>query len=304
MGVPPPPAILVATDRRLERIAADGTRTTVVDAPVTCVHDGYAIVGGHSLALVDDTTAEAVAEAPSGTTLKCVAATSDGAVVGTDGGHVLRLADDRLVPVASFDELPGRRGWYTPWGDPADTRWLSAAGDEVWAAVHVGGIHRSDDGGRTWSETTFTVDDDVHQVVALGDGRAVAACAAGCAVTGDGGATWTITAAGLPVRYARGVTVAGDGGVLLGIADGPSGGQPNVVRADAPGDDFAPVDGLPQPLGGIVDTGYLAAEGDVAVAVTPAGVLLWSGDNGRTWSRYGAGDTRAAGHPTAVALAH
>src|SRR5205085_6124137 len=100
----------------------------------------------------------------------------DGTVmVGVAGAHLVRLTGAGLAErVGSFDDVPGRDRWYTPWGGPPDTRSLAAAHGVVYANVHVGGIARSRDGGHSW-EPTIDVDADVHQVLAA-DERVLAAC--------------------------------------------------------------------------------------------------------------------------------
>ena len=76
----------------------------------------------------------------------CVVPTAAGVLVGTEQAHLLRLAGDKLVPVASFDTAEGRVSWYTPWGDPADVRSIAGAlAGTIHVNVHVGGVVRSRD---------------------------------------------------------------------------------------------------------------------------------------------------------------
>ena len=103
--------------------------------------------------------------------LTCVV-TVDGVVfAGAAGPRMLRLGDgpggDRvLAPLAGFDAVPGRDEWHQV-GSPLEVRSLSATADgaALLANVHVGGILRSDDGGRSW-HPTIDVDADVHEVQA------------------------------------------------------------------------------------------------------------------------------------------
>ena len=55
----------------------------------------------------------------------------------------------------------GRDRWYTPWGGPPDTRSMTSADGKVYANVHVGGVVRSADAGRTWQPTALDIDADV-----------------------------------------------------------------------------------------------------------------------------------------------
>lgn len=137
----------------------------------------------------------------------CLVAADGAVLVGTIGAHLLRLEGGRLEPVRSFDEAEGRDKWYTPWGDPADTR--SLARDDagaLFANVHVGGILRSADGGGSWEPTVIDIDSDVHQVIAW-PGRAgwvLAATAVGLARSEDAGASWRFDTEGLHARPTSG----------------------------------------------------------------------------------------------------
>src|SRR5262249_34000608 len=122
----------------------------------------------------------------------CLALTRDGLWVGTEEAHLFRLADDRLARIEAFETVDGRAEWYTPWGDPADVRSISVAVDgAVYVNVHVGGVVRSRDAGRTWTPTV-DIEMDVHQVLAHPSRAEVvlAAAAEGFGVSHDGGASW------------------------------------------------------------------------------------------------------------------
>lgn len=234
--------------------------------------------------------------APGGLTLTCVAAVPDGhvtALVGTAGGHVLLFRGGAgFERSAGFDQADGRQEWYTPWGAPADVRSASANDDgTLLVNVHVGGILRSTDHGVSW-RPTIDLHADVHQVVALGDARAVAACAMGLATSDDDGITWTLHDDGLHATYARAVAVAGDM-VLLSVSEGPGGARSAIYRR--PLDGSGPLErcnaGLPDDLGGNVDTGWLAGGSDGAAAfVTASGRVFGSDDAGGTWEPLGSVD--------------
>ena len=92
---------------------------------------------------------------------------------------MLRLDGAALVPLPGFDAVPGRDAWH-PVGSPLEVRSLTATADgaALLANVHVGGIVRSDDGGRSW-QPTIDVDADVHEVRAHpSNGEVVMAAAA------------------------------------------------------------------------------------------------------------------------------
>jgi hypothetical protein len=233
----------------------------------------------------------------------CLLRRPGGLLVGTEGAHLLRLEGRALRPVESFDTAPGRRRWYTPWGDPADTRSLSPdAAGRVYVNVHVGGIVRGlHDGGQTGSwQATVDIDADVHQVLAhpAVPGLVFAAAAIGFGTSRDGGDTWTFTTDGLHASYLRAVAVAGES-VLVSASTGPGSRRAALYRrrvaSDAPFERCR--DGVPEWFRQNVDTYCLAAAGPTVVAGTDDGVVYRSRDEGRRW------ETLAEGLPSVTCLA-
>ena len=98
--------------------------------------------------------------------LNCVWPTAAGLLVGADEATLLRLEDGSLRSIDAFEKVSGRDRWYTPWGGPPDVRSISEDPERaIFVNVHVGGIVRSTDGGKTF-EPTIDIDTDVHQVLA------------------------------------------------------------------------------------------------------------------------------------------
>jgi len=216
----------------------------------------------------------------------CLAATPDALLVGTARAHLLRLEDDRLVPVPSFDKAEGRDAWYTPWGAPADVRSISAgAGGTLYVNVHVGGVLRSADSGVSW-RPTLDIEEDVHQVLALPHhpGLVLVAAAEGFAVSHDGGDSWRWENDGLHAHYCRAVALADDT-VLLSASTGHHGRRAAVYRrALVGGTRFERCEGgLPDWFGDNVDTGCLAADGSTVVLGTGDGSVFRSNDRGAHW---------------------
>jgi hypothetical protein len=229
---------------------------------------------------------------PEDMALTCVAALPDparAALVGSEGAHVfLYRGDGAMQPVSSFDTAEGRPDWYTPWGGPPDVRSASSSPEgTLLVNVHVGGILRSTDEGTSW-QPTIDIHTDVHQVLALGGGRAVAACAAGLATSEDDGVTWAIHDEGLHATYARAVAVAGET-LLLSVSAGPGGQEAAIYRRPLSGGPFERCGGgLPSDLGGNVDTAWLVGAGDGTAAVaTKNGTVFVSRDEGATWETGG-----------------
>jgi len=266
-------SVLVGTPTGRVRVG-DGV-VELEGEPVTALAGEWALTGGRALWRGTERVADL--DGPAAT---CVLPTSAGVFVGTEEAHLLRFVDGVVEQVVSFDEAEGRDGWYTPWGAPPDVRSLSAAPDgSLYVNVHVGGILRSTDGGRSW-RPTIDVDSDVHQVTAAGD-ELLAATAYGLARSADGGREWRFVTAGLHATYSRAVAVAG-GSVLISVSRGP-GGEESALYRLVDGAFERCRRGLPEWFGGNVDTACLAASGDTVAAGTGDGSVYVSTDAGRSW---------------------
>lgn len=244
----------------------------------------WALATGSTLLQAADGRWEAVAEVP-GNAGTCIGVAGGEVLVGTAEAGLLRLRGGAVEPVASFDKAPERDAWYTPWGGPPDTRSISAAPDgTLYVNVHVGGILRSRDGGGSW-EPTIDVDADVHQVLAHPDmpGVVLAAAAVGLAWSRDGGASWTVEKDGLHASYARAIAVSGST-TFLTASMGPRAGRAAVYRRALDGGVFERCrEGLPDWFSSNIDTGCLAAAGDLVVFGTEEGSVFASADGGETW---------------------
>ena len=213
----------------------------------------------------------------------CLALTRAGTLIGTSQARLLRVTPSGLEELTAFDAVQGRSRWYTPWGDPPDTRSIAEDGEAVYVNVHVGGIPRSRDLGDTWVPT-IDVDDDVHQVW-TGQGRVLAACARGLAVSEDGGAGWTIRTDGLHATYCRAGAICGET-VLVSASTGPSGSQSTVYRGRLDGGGLEPsMRGLPEWFDQNVDSHCIDAlpDGSLAAFASADGRVFVSDDEGASW---------------------
>jgi hypothetical protein len=297
------PTILVATwgdglfaitgDKRTQEIAKQRVRGL---AP-----DGYggalAIVGQHSLRRRAP-SGEWATVATSEFELSCCMAVRDAIYVGTDDARMLRLShgDGVLDPIDAFDNIAGRDAWFAGsaiingqrLGPPLGIRSVAAnsSGSILFANVHVGGIPRSMDGGRTW-QPTRDVNSDVHEVRAhqADPDIVVAASAIGLCISHDAGATWTIERDGLHASYCSAVAFAGDD-ILVSASTDHFATQGRIYRRPVrPAGHIVAVEhGLPTWLNGIADTGCIATNGSTIVVVDRGGALYLSTDFGMAWS--------------------
>ena len=120
-----------------------------------------------------------------------------------------------------FQALPSRDEWRLPRHDDlAQVRDLfvhPAAPERVVAGVEVGGVHVSRDCGETWTERREGVNDDVHELRAVGPDEFVAATGFGLFRTADAGRSWTRLDDGHEQRYFRSAAVV-DGDIYAGSA--------------------------------------------------------------------------------------
>ena len=185
--------ILVATwGDGLFAITGEERTQEIVKQPVRgLAADGHGgalgIVGGHSLRS-RSSKGEWVTVATSELELSCCVAVGDNVYVGTDDARMLRLEDGVLEVIESFDNVAGRGSWFAGsaivngqrMGPPLGIRSVAgnSDGSVLFANVHVGGIPRSTDGGKTW-EPTIDIKSDVHEVCAHGTDPQIVVCGIG-----------------------------------------------------------------------------------------------------------------------------
>jgi hypothetical protein len=298
------PTILVATwGDGLFAVQSDATTKELANQRVSgLAPDGrggaLAIVGQHSLCRRAP-GGEWSTLATSEFELSCCMAVGDTIYVGTDDARILRLSDGASVldPLDGFNNIAGRDAWFAGSaivngqrvGPPLGIRSVAANanGNILFANVHVGGIPRSMDGGRTWLPT-IDINSDVHEVRAhpANPGIVVAAAAVGLCVSRDGGASWTIERDGLHAPYCSAVAFSG-GDVLVSASTDHFATQGRIYRRPIiPDGKITPVeDGLPEWLNGIADTGCIDTNGSTIVVADKAGALYLSTEFGLAWSR-------------------
>ncbi len=297
------PTILVATwGDGLFAVTGDGRTQEIANQPVRgLAPDGrggaLAIVGRHSLrrrAPSGDWATVATSEFE----LSCCMAVRDAIYVGTDDARMLRLSHGGgvLDPIDGFDNIAGRDAWFAGsaivngqrLGPPLGIRSVAANsnGSILFANVHVGGIPRSMDGGRTW-QPTIDINSDVHEVRAhqANPDIVVAAAAVGLCISRDSGATWIIEREGLHAPHCSAVAFSGDD-IIFSASTDPFAAEGRIYRRPVKPDGslVAVEGGMPAWIEGIADTGCIAANGSSIAVADRAGNLYGSDNFGRAWS--------------------
>jgi hypothetical protein len=278
--------IVTGTADGLFEIGLDGAirRQALPGTEVRAVSGDWAIADDRVVSLADGKTVDL----PPGLLPHCLLGVAGGGcLVGTSGARLFEVGQGEARAVDSFDAIPQRHAWSTPWGGPPDTRSMAALADGLLVNVHVGGVWRSSPEG--WSELV-AAGHDVHQIVA-DDTTVVAAGGDGVGVSLDGGATWRWSAEGLHAPYCRAATIA-DGFVLVAASTGPATTHASVYRRplDASGKPFEPCGGsnplgLPAGFKRNIDTFQLASAGELVAVATPTSELYLSDDSGENWLR-------------------
>ena len=213
---------------------------------------------------------------------------------GTEDASLLLLNPaGEFIHMDAFQQTPGRETWYAGsaivngvrMGPPLGIRSLAASADGrvLFANVHVGGIPRSTNGGRSW-QPTIAIHTDVHEVRAHPEDpdMVVAACAAGLCISDDAGATWVVEQDGLHAPYCSAVAFTGDH-ILVSAATDHFAASGRVYRRPLNGP--GTITPITEWTGGIVDTHCLATDGPHVAIVDAGGTLHQSADSGLTWTK-------------------
>jgi|SRR5579872_1849514 len=277
--------LLVGTSGHLEDLEreytiADEVSITAIAVTTAAAPTAYVLLDGERLGRVEEFEVRPLAELPAGGG-QSLAADDGTVVVGTSGGHLLSyaVAEGRFSPLESFDSVEGREGWENPANPTPDLRSLAVTASGAWLAnVHVGGLWRSSDKGRSWA-CVIEPEDDVHEVGAGAGGAAVVAAARGFAWSLDDGVTWEWTTEGLHAGYCRAVALDGRTAYVT-ASSGPYASDGRLYRGELGSGLEAVTAGLPDSFPFNLDTGCLAVR---------RGEVVFGTADGRVFRSEGAG---------------
>lgn len=228
---------------------------------------------------------------------------------GTEPAHLYESADLG----ATWTELPSLRGapslpnWTFP-APPhiAHVKFIAVAPhdpDVIYAAVEVGGLMKSRDGGTTWEELHGFYE-DVHRIMICGDSPDSVYITTGDGLyrTADGGRSWKrMTDRTFAIAYPDAmVVVPGQESVIFmaGATGAPRTWHANhraeshIARTRDGGETWDLLSGgLPAPVDGNMEAMSLLSRpgGFELFAATTGGDIYWSDDEGEHWSKIMAG---------------
>jgi photosystem II stability/assembly factor-like uncharacterized protein len=167
--------------------------------------------------------------------------------------------------------------------------------DVIWAGVEIDGIHRSDDGGRSFQRmpSTGLLSQDIHDLLFVrhgGQRSLLAATNADLHRSIDDGRTWEPLAMKrlAPWQYCRalGQPVGQENVALLGFGNGPPGSEGSIARSDDGGATWK-VAAFPDFANSTIwNFATHRGEPKVVYANSISGQLYRSNDASASWSKF------------------
>lgn len=217
-------------------------------------------------------------------------------LLGTEPPHIYRLRQgtEGAQRLETFDVLDCRSAWHTPWGGPPAVRSLAYTNDGwIYAAIHVGSITRSPDGGTTWEPVAPKLHEDVHHVATCPSAvlNVYANTANAVYVSRDRGASWLYRGEGLGCRYGRAIAVHPQDprALLATVSDGPHGDDVHgqLYRSENQGVTWSLCEnGFPGKVPYNIDTFHIAYDARGTAWAVVGETLYRSDTRGVSWQAH------------------
>lgn len=219
--------------------------------------------------------------------------------LGTEPPRLYRLTETGWILVADLMALDGSGDWYTPYGAPPAVRSFSSSdGDTFYLSIHVGGVLKTIDAGRSWAPINVGLDLDVHQITTMRQQPSIicAATATGFAFSENQGASWITLNEGLENLYTRALAVHPDHPEVILISGSrfmpddweEKGKWFSLFRSIDKGKNWKKVtSGFPEYLDSEIDTQHIDFSQEFPNSVlcgARSGSLYASKDGGASWS--------------------
>jgi photosystem II stability/assembly factor-like uncharacterized protein len=197
------------------------------------------------------------------------------AIVTRDGGHHLLLATHTGIAAAT----PGTSPQSISTGPKGDVLQLAYGGGSTFlAAGHGIGVWISNDDGLNWGMASPDVSGfDVHGLAVDPRHRSdvyAYAVGKGMLVSSDAGLHWTHRPGFADANYLTGLTVTGDGTLLVGSP------ELGILASTDRGANFVPVRNA---TGQVYSLASASTNGDVVIVASQTGLFLTQ-DGGKNWS--------------------
>lgn len=286
-------AVLVRADARMQCVALDPA-----DASTLYVGSRGSGVWKSS----DGGQAWQDLELPEADVFSLAVSPADGAVyAGTEPSRLFKSDDGGRTwrELEGLQEIPSRPEWsFPPRPETSHVRVIAPNphdAEVLLVGIELGGLMRSGDGGRTWSDHRPGAQKDVHALAwhPQAEGRAYEAGGGGAAYSADGGARWEAADEGLGRHYTWGLAVDDEDPDVWYVSAARSARRAHsredadarIYRRRGGGSWEALSGGLPDPLRSF-PYALLAAEGRV-IAGFGNGAVYVSADRGETWREAG-----------------